>query len=1117
MLNQPNSNTPEYLRLGFSSQEEYEKWLSEEREPLRIPITEKPFEEVAQTLPTEEEIRRYQQSLMQETSEKRPEPPGAVSSVVAADDAPTENMPPEQMQEYWARQAFDSALKEETGETLSQLSRRPDQFAGFALGFGQSLIGKSADFLFEYAPDYVNYLSGDLEQEPRMPVPEYSREDLTERGKAWYERGRSLGDSLPFAVLSLVLLKGKGKSLKKMEVPESTPARLLGPNVGRNVQASQMPRLLWGMGTDAAKFRSYANYSKALEPYIKNTTFRQRLLAPTGQLYRQNPAAVTRAEAYMVGGAAFGAGVGQTFFPDDTLMILGSELVGSIFNVGTVLSLAGGLVSSGRRAVATFSQAGKEDMAAQVLVDISNIVGEDFNTVVAPQMRAAGIITGERGVDVPAAVSSQSETLRQLHSSLIRLDPRYSMETQQAYKKYETELFKTLDAMSASGDAATVQAAAQVRQVYYENRALEAVALARKNYEKSIADSGLTTNRAEANRLQKDAEEVLSNTILDLNKKFVKIEDELYNASLKNLDEAFVGAPAEQAYPQFYKYLESELQSIRGMGQDVEEAVKAKFGPEMSRVLLPHVRKILGVGDSVLADTPRSVHVTAVDLGEFASNSKNGNIQRLGYGLRRAILNDLNTIDDPALNNAIAFSRAGEQVFSESWVARALPPNVASRVQHSPYGNFLSGATSASGETIKERLSTIQRVSSLFDLPESGGPEAITREVLDSVGSPEATAIFESLRSYEQQFLFARASEILSADGFVDPRKLSAFRTKYASVLQDFPELNMALRNVDSARLAFDNVATAGSKQNIQTANESLFKALAEAGAKKYNTNINTVLPNTILRNPETSASSLSELANGVEQWSKYLADKNLLNGLDSLATKTAVKHGATGALYRGIIEKNTSDGVINYTAVKNDLFNPLPGRNYSIMDLMKENKLINGVEYKNAEEMFSLASTRFESATTAAQLGKLIEDPDIMMTIVTRGIFSSQITQSARKLGILQGGAGPSLIVAEGAARLGDKLVGLDVNNGVVDILIRAQYDSQLRERLIVKAGKKTPIQLESQYRGINATLYGIGITSDISERDKELYKTLFISDSPLGERMRGANIYTPPRDRQP
>lgn len=1112
MLNQQDLNAPEYLRLGFSSQEEYEKWLAEEKEPLRIPITEKPSEKVAQTPPTEEEIRGYQRALMQGPTEERPEP----SSAAAVDGAQSGNRSPEQMQRYWAGQAFDSAVKEETGETVSQLSRRPDQLAGFALGFGQSLTGKSADFLFDYVPGYVDYISGEAEQKPRMPSAEYSREDLTERGKAWYERGRSLGDNLPFAVASLLLFKGKGKSLERMGVPQGTPARLLGPNVGRNVQAAQMPRLLQGLGTDAAKFRQYANYSKSLEPYIKNTTFRQRLLAPTGQLYRQNPAAVTRAEAYMLGGAAVGAGVGQTFFPDDTLMILGSELVGSIFNVGAITSVAGSAISSGRRAVATLSQAGKEDMAAQVLVDISEFVGEDFNTVVVPRMREAGILTGERGVDLPAAASSQSETLRQLHSNLIRLDPRYSMETQQAYKKYENELFGMLDAMSTSGDDATVQVAAQVRQAYYENRALDALALARKDYEKAIANSGLTTNRAEANRLQKEADQLLSNTILDLNRKFVKIEDELYGPALRNLDDAFVGTPAEQAYPQFYKYLESELQSIRGMGQDVEQAVKTKFGAEMGRVLLPHVRKILGTGDSVLADTPQSVHVTAVDLGEFASNSKNGNLQRLGYGMRRALLNDLNTIDDPALNDAIAFSRAGEQVFSESWVARALPPNVASKVQHSPYGTFLSGAASASGETIRERLSTIQRVSSLFDLPEGGGPEAITREVLDSVGSPEATAIFESLRSYEQQFLFARASELLNEEGLVDPRRLSAFRTKYASVLQDFPELDTALRNVDSARLAFDNVATAGSKQNIQTANESLFKALAEAGAKKYNTNINTVLPNAILKNPETSTSALSELATGVEQWSKYLADKNLLNGLDGSATKTAVKHGATGALYRGIIEKNTSDGVINYTAVKNDLFDALPGRNYSMMDLMRKNKLINEVDYKNAEEMFSLASTRFEAATTAAQLGKLIEDPDIMMSLVTRGIFSSQITQSARRLGILQGGAGPSLIVAEGAARIGDKLIGLDVKNGVVDILIRAQYDSQLRERLIVKAGKKTPAELERQYRGINATLYGIGLTSDISERDRELYKTLFISEAPLGDRMERLEFYQRPRERQ-
>lgn len=1111
MLNQQSPNVPEYIRLGFSSKEEYETWLSEKKEPLRIPITEDSSKEINQAAPTEEEIQGYQQSLLQSA---QPQQTGS-SSDATDPTATTIGSEPEQMQQYWAQQAFESAVKEETGEDMSQISKRPDQIAGFALGFGEGVTGKAVDFLFEYVPDYVSYISGDLESEPRMPDSDFSREDLTERGKAWYERGRSLSDNAPFALISLGLLKGKGRSLGRMGVPERTPARLLGPNVGRNVQAAQMPRLLQGIGTDAAKFRQYANYSKVLEPYIKNTTFRQRILAPTGQLYRQNPAAVTRAEAYALGGAAFGAGLGQTFFPDDTLMILGSEIVGSIFNVNVIASVAGGLVGSGRRALATFTQAGKEDMASQVLVDISNIVGEDFNTVVAPQMREAGLISGERGVDLPVAASSQSKTLNQLHASLIRLDPRYSMDTQKAYETYENELFKMLDTMSASGDAATVQAAAQVRQVYYENRALEALALARKEYETAIANSGLTTNRAEANRLQKEAEELLSNTILDLNRKFVKIEDELYSSALRNLDDTFVGTPAEQAYPQFYRYLESELPSIRGMGQDIEKAVKTKFGSEMGAVLLPHVRKILGTGDSVLADTPQSVHVTAVDLGAFAANSTNGNLQRLGYGLRRSLLNDLDTINDPSLNNAIAFSRAGEQVFAESWVARALPPNVASRVQNSPYGNFLAGATSASGETIRERLSTISRVSSLFDLPDGGQPGVLTREILDSTGSPEATAIFESLRSNEQQFLFARASEILTEKGLVDPRKLSSFKTKYASVLQDFPELDTALRNVDSARLAFDSIATAGSRQNIQTANESLFKALAEAGAKKYNTNINTVLPNAILRNPETSADALSELATGVEQWGKYLSDKNLLNGLE-VPTRAAVKHGAVGALYRGVVEKNTSNGVINYTAVKNDLFETLPGRNYSVMDLMKENRLINDVEYKNAEEMFSLASNRFEAATTSAQMGRLIEDPDIMMTIVTRGIFSSQITQTARNLGIVKGGAGPSLVVAEGAARLGDKLIGLDVSNGVVDILVRAQYDPQLGERLIKKAGKKTPVALERQYRGISATLYGVGITSDISERDRELYKTLFISDAPLGERMDRLDLYQRPRERR-
>lgn len=798
------------------------------------------------------------------------------------------------------------------------------------------------------------------------------------------------------------------------------------------------PGLLLGTGPLVGAARGVSTLPAAEQ------TFARQMVQPMVQSFAQNPLRHAQYELGAVAGAVHGRMAAEALFPGHEGLGYAGEIVGAIINpvgVGVGLFASG---NSAVRSVVRMTKAGQKADAAQIVQQIA----KDFNE--NPTELAAFI---REGADLPIPVGAQlnSPTLAAVHNTLARRHPGFRQTTADQVQDAYRDINRQIDALYAAGqnNPQALRVAAEARQKHFENDVLTPMLdEARQTANTRIARMRNATTPQEAQAIQAENSRIVSEELHASLLQARTIESEMTDSALRRLEQIGESVPSNWARRTSEIVDNISNEAIPGE-ISVDEMASRIYGSEIGRSLLstleadPSPRKLWNLGK--LAGKRAA---TARSGGDFEQ-------AREFESLRRTILDDVYDLDTPALEAARVFSRALNDTYRRSFARTALPRTEAGQVALAPE-QILDRAVSPGGT---------RAAANLRDL----------RSAVAYLGTDEAVLRAELAGRSQEAYLRSRASELVDPDtGRISQNRLDAFMTRNASVLEDFPQLRDQLGSVRETELLVNRLARADDLVSKNVANMETFGRLinSEDPAKA----VGQILQN----NPEQEMRRLAALARrfGTDE-------RELIRGQRNPAVE-----GLKVAILDNVFQTSRAADGVSFSRVAQTLNTPLARGQDSLLELMIKNRVINRQEADRMQNMI-LRGVEIEmatnNATTLDDFNSLMPPMSMMTDLVARGMGSVGATNVARRLGALSSGnAGPSLIIARGGSKATQKLLGLDPQKKVFDIIMEAQTNPQLYAQLM-EMPVNTPQQATHALRTINGPLFAAGVSPRFLEEEFE------------------------------
>ncbi len=468
-------------------------------------------------------------------------------------------------------------------------------------------------------------------------------------------------------------------------------------------------------------------------------------LEPIGRNFVKNPAAFAATEVGTLSGAAQGAAAAELAFPGSDLAGFVGEVAGGFVNPTSAVAKAGPRAANAAgRVASTFTKAGREAAASKTLIRLAKEAGEDPKDLAAA-LKKSDVVPN----NLPSGAKTGSEAMLRLEASVARDNAKFRRESEVATTETFERIRVAIDDMAKSGDPDAVRMAASLRQKNFENllegrvRSAEAQAM-------EVASKLTGAGRSEGGRRV----EATLRRALDESR---AAETALWNKVPRDIpvtvadDAPFAGA--------------------------VNDARSRLLGEEV----LPFQRTINKILKEGATDSGELITLRSRLLDQARKFRSERDFGKAGVAsdLAEAVRLQLDTVANPAFDEARGFSNALNKAFTQSFAGDALRTDAVGGARMAP-------------EIVLDRAFAGGR----------GGSAVRFREIEDAAKFADDQGggfLFrDAVRGEQEDFLRSAAGEVVK-DGKINQAKLDTFMKNNKETLDRFPNLAADLQDAKKA------------------------------------------------------------------------------------------------------------------------------------------------------------------------------------------------------------------------------------------------------------------------------------------------------------------------------
>lgn len=1102
-------NIPEYQRLGFASQAEYDAWLAEDREPLRITIEHDSTDKLAQkpdaetqelTATTAQEgeqlgVNAESEQTIEMTGDLSKDRPDILEALVVTEKAPKNlsEVRPDILEALNAPSKKDTIPTKEYA-TASYPS--PSDFFGDTAGKRVLIRGLEA---FNAPMRYVANLALDSSINqilPRIGIEPFNWKSQTEGmlpPQTRAEEVMSIGAEILGANLGYL-------------VPFTTGAKL-------TVMASNVSPMVTSVST--AWLRNAPKDPTKLQAAKEAAIDIAQVIRSTPELMARStisaPVASVAVDTIASTGAAIGGTLMEVILPGNQTASAIGQLGGAMGPLPALARMAPENLTRFQNVVKAYKSDGRlqlklantlqtvvRDRVTRELQESGTIlagstVGEkptiqqkrEIDDIVN---REIGSILGSlsaRNPDAPltSGLTSQSQDVLAFEMAVIKQNPAVGEQranmVKNAFKMLDSYIMNEL----ASGDPTRMRDAYDMARAYYLETFQEAIANAQREAAEAIAKV-TNIDPYEASRvaydiisrrlaLARQTEKALWNKVPNFDPYYIYLPDnELpYENSVAMFDEIVERMPLSDREP-----FAQDFNMMRRINADKDASIRAEeerirltreqdlsFEARISAEAEAFMRAKQIEEEAATAEK-RPVYSTSqmialrgrlLEEGRNAMSGANPSQQRAAYfyQLADAVLADLSRMpigQGPEFARATAFSRSLHNAWTDTFASKVTPAQI-------DENGVIVPPPLAAMRVSPERL--------LMEAFGTGGQRALERfeqlqgaAIIPRIGQAGEITLDSSVfgpvvRTAQEDYVRYHVSKMVNSEGKISRQRFNAFMSDPANIQileggNDASLLLRDLRNIETTQEALLSVTTTNNN-NIRALERSALSVIL--GKSNPDTAVATLL------NQAKAGDNIRELANEVRK------------------SGDAAIGGLRHALVDYVYSKASNSAGVSFTQMRDVMLSPVSAGEPSIYDMLIKNRLMTQKELDNFMLIINRGVAIEDALTSPLALESLVDDMDPLSDLVIR-LMGSRLGTEA---GALMGGGtrNAGLLEASAGIRLTQSVLRKTPLLKLRELQKRAVLDPEFMENTLLMV--YTPQNRRELQLQINAFMVNAGIDS--------------------------------------
>jgi hypothetical protein len=790
-----------------------------------------------------------------------------------------------------------------------------------------------------------------------------------------------------------------------------------------------------------------------------------RFVSAIGESARRYPKVFLTGETLGGAGAGLGAGIAETYDPGAPGTRFAAEAVGGMFSPGRwAVNTSATILDGLRKVKGSFSAGSREARAANRLYTILEEAGEDIPTLIRrleAEMPISQVTPPGQRITPTAAQKTGSLALTEMETALGKAHTKFLGETQeqgrQAFRAYEL----MVDRLKGIGTQEALYAAAQLQEQRFN---------AMLNGRLAAADAEAAAKIARINKDSPQARRAIGEIVKTETEKALtsarEYESTLWRQALSQMTRKPVNMPP--GVPLNVVYIptlapKSTVKDFLDYTLDIGDAVfdkntpavvksiMAKFGvtPEAVKKYKAGRRteEFAMTGEIPARFLPQTKELDLSELVNYRSNLLKMAREAAGAGevgnanfystIAQSLMKDLDTVKNPAFDEARTFSKSLNDVFTRTFAKTAAESADVTRAgaERLPAEILVKRAFGSNADATAMRMNEVEDAVKFMANQYDAAVQQFGRN------SPQATALkpmadvsrqgAASIADAHSRVL--RMGAAAAIDTTFDPatgREITRLNTKKLQkfVAENKPMLDKLgitadLSDATKAENMFRMVQSENSDLMKRAADQYAFAQVLKAGKERPSTAIGTIL---------NSGSPVS--------------------GMRNMATMArdagpAAVNGLKAALYDyAYLKAMPQDGTkFSPQAFEAAFFEPLAPNQPSLANIMRANGIMSFTEMKNMKRLLD-PMVRVETAMTNRRtMDDVIPGSDAVSELAQRVIGA--------RIGTAAAPGGPGSLIAASAGskavrQLFDKMPTISTRG----ILERAAQDPEFMALLLRK-----------------------------------------------------------------
>lgn len=792
-----------------------------------------------------------------------------------------------------------------------------------------------------------------------------------------------------------------------------------------------------------------------------------RFVSAIGESARRYPKVFLTGETLGAGGAGLGAGVAETYDPGAPGTRLAAEVVGGMFSPGRlVVNTSATAMDALRKLKGSFSAGSREARAANRLYTILEEAGEDIPTLIRrleAEMPISQVTPPGQRLTPTSAQKTGSLALTEMETALGKAHAQFLGETQEQGRQALRAYQLMVDRLKGIGTQEALYAAAQLQEQRFNAMINGRLAAADANAAARIARISKDTPQA-----RRTIGEIVKTETENALTSARDYESELWRQALSQMTRKPVDMPP--GVPLNVVYIptlapKSTVKDFLDYTLDIGDAVfdkntpavvksiMAKFGvtPEAVKKYKAGRRseEFAMTGQIPARFLPQAKELDLSELVNYRSNLLKMAREAAGAGevgnanfystIAQSLMKDLDTVKNPAFDEARTFSKALNDVFTRTFAKTAAESADVTRAgaERLPAEILVKRAFGSNADATAMRMNEVEDAVKFMANQYDAAVQQFGRN------SPQATALkpmadmsrqgAASIADAHSRVL--RMGAAAAIDTTFDPatgrevtrlntKKLQKFVAENKSML-DKLGITADLSDAVKAENMFRMVQNENSDLVKRAADQYAFAQVLKAGKERPSTAIGTVL---------NSGSPVS----GIRNMATMARDAG-----------PAAMNGLKAALYDyAYLKAMPQDGSkFSPQAFEDAFFKPLAPNQPSLANIMRANGIMTFTEMKNMKRLLD-PMVRIETAMVNRRtMDDVLPGSDAVSELAQRVIGA--------RIGTAAAPSGPGSLIAASAGskavrQLFDKMPTISTRG----ILERASQDPEFMA-LLLRKGK--------------------------------------------------------------